>query len=106
MFRKPKPSGPATYSYVPETITEPAPMTIPEAITWRIEQTDGRRTVEAHSYEKGDRYVTFYRWTGGFWKIRNWYRNPDDKVQWRWTWIKEVVCELNHDYILAIEESI
>ena len=106
MFGRRKEPGKAARSHVPEVITEPAPMTIPPMVMWRIEQTDGRRTIEAHSYEKGDRYVTFYRWTGGFWKHRNWYRPTGEPALWRWTWIKEVVCELNHDYIMTIEESI
>jgi hypothetical protein len=94
----------AAKSVVPQVITEPDPKPIPAMVMWRIEQTDGIRTVEAHEYVKEDHYVTFYRWTGSDWRNNGWLAL--NTVTWRHRWVREVVCELNHDYVIAIEESI
>jgi len=75
------------------------PLEIPPLKTWRVEQTDGNRSIEAHEYSRDDRYVTFHRLIQSNWKL--W-----EYLGWSHTWTREVVCELNHDYILSIEESI
>lgn len=101
--RKKDPRGTAA-SVVPKIVDVPEPKPIPQASMWRVEMTDGYRTVEAHQYVKGDRYVTFVRWTGSHWKSNEWLGLST--VTWRHEWVTEVVCELNNDYVMSIEESI